>query len=134
MALKIPARCEESGEILVAPRSARPASAGASAACRPFLGWRAEIVAFLLELAGLDPAQRLADLRVAMHAAPALAIAFIECDVYEHHALASGAMGGGKSRRVERQIFHRQADAVYSKWLYGSLIFRGRKIITHTME
>src|SRR5260370_27351630 len=118
-----------------APRRATPPPpAGAPATRRSLLGRRAEVVALLLELAGLDPAHRLTDFRVAMHAAPALAVASIERDVHQHDTFAGCAVRGGKSRRVERQIFHRQADAVYSKWLCGSLILRGRQIITGPVE
>ena len=99
----------------MAARPARPASAGASAARRALLGRRAEVVALLFQLAGLQPAHWRTNLRVAMHAASALAVAVIEGDVHQHDALAGGAMGGGKGRRVERLILHCEDESFIVK-------------------
>jgi hypothetical protein len=91
---------------LMAARSARPASAAASSPGRSLLGRSAKVVALLFELAGLDPAHRLSDLGVAMHAASPFAVAVIEGDVHQDHAIASRTLGGGKGGCVERQILH----------------------------
>jgi hypothetical protein len=69
----------------------------------------------LFKLAGLDPAHRPGYLGVAMHAASALAIVGIEGDVQQHDARAGGTMGGGKGRRVERQVFHRGGRSFIAK-------------------